>query len=42
MILGKETIKKLMKDGLVENMVDANVQIQSNGVDLTVGHILIP
>jgi len=42
MILGKETIKKLMKDGLVENMVDANIQIQPVGVDLTIGHILIP
>jgi dUTP pyrophosphatase len=42
MILGKEKINELMKDGLVENMVDANVQIQPDGIDLTVGHILIP
>lgn len=42
MILGKEKIKELMKDGLVENMVDENVQIQPDGVDLTIGDILIP
>lgn len=42
MILGKEKIKELMKDGLVENMIDANVQIQSDSVDLTIGYILIP
>ena len=41
-MLGKEKIKKFMKDGLVENMVDANIQIQPNGIDLTVGKILIP
>lgn len=31
-----------MKNGLIENMVDASVQIQSNGVDLTIRDILIP
>ncbi len=41
-MLGKTKIKELIKEGLVENMVDANIQIQPNGVDLTVGHILIP
>jgi dUTP pyrophosphatase len=42
MILGKETIKNLMKNGLVENMVDADIQIQPDGVDLTIGDILVP
>lgn len=42
MILGKETIGNLVKNGLVENMVDANIQIQPDGIDLTIGDILIP
>lgn len=42
MILGKKKIKELMKNGLVENMVDANIQIQPNGIDLTIGDVLIP
>lgn len=42
MILGKKRIIELMKNGLVENMVDANVQIQAHGIDLTIGDVLIP
>jgi len=42
MVLGDKTIRELMKNGLVENMVDVNIQMQHNGVDLTIGDILIP
>ncbi len=42
MILGKKKIMELMKNGLVENMIDANIQIQTHGVDLTIGDILTP
>jgi dUTP pyrophosphatase len=42
MMLGKQEINELMKNGLVENMVDANVQIQPDGIDLTMGYVLIP
>ena len=36
MILGKKKITELMKKGLVENMIDANIQIQAYGVDLAI------
>lgn len=42
MVLCSNSIKELMKIGLVENMVNETIQIQPNGVDLTIGEILIP
>lgn len=41
MILTKRTILKLMENNppLIEDIVDANIQIQNNGVDMTIGSI---
>lgn len=44
MILTKRNIIELMKNDppLIENMKDLEIQIQENGVDLTIGEVLIP
>ena len=44
MILGKGTILELMKEEppLVENLICPDIQIQVNGIDMTIGEIFVP